>query len=163
MLKKSYLLWGWVMLGICACNKPPLYIEYRNYDGYWPAAEKAVFPLDDVTQEPVNMMIHIRNNREYPFSNLFLIASLKLGDSLVACDTLEYAMADPQGAWLGSGYMEVKESKLWWKENYELPVAENLKVELEHALRYNGSEAGMDPLEGIVSVGFAVEEMATNE
>ena len=72
-------------------------------------------------------------------------------------------MADPQGAWLGSGYMEVKESKLWWKENYELPVAENLKVELEHALRYNGSEAGMDPLEGIVSVGFAVEEMATNE
>ena len=52
---------------------------------------------------------------------------------------------------------------MWWKENYELPGAENLKVELEHALRYNGSEAGMDPLEGIVSVGFAVEEMATNE
>ena len=88
---------------------------------------------------------------------------LKTGDSILVCDTLEYAMATSQGAWLGSGFLEVKESKLWWKENYQLPRVENLNVELEHVLRLNGSEKGMDSLEGIVSVGIGVEEMNSNE
>jgi hypothetical protein len=72
-------------------------------------------------------------------------------------------MANAQGQWLGKGFLEVKESKLWWKENYELPTAENLNVQLEHALRFNRSERGMDSLEGIVGVGFAVEEISEDE
>jgi hypothetical protein len=36
-------------------------------------------------------------------------------------------------------------------------------VELEHALRFNGIEQATDPLEGIVSVGFAVEEILKDE
>jgi len=81
----------------------------------------------------------------------------------LVCDTLEYAMADARGQWLGKGFLEVKESKLWWKENYELPIQGNLNVQLEHALRFNGSEKGMDPLEGIVGVGFAIEEIKQDE
>ena len=26
-------------------------------------------------------------------------------------------MASPEGKWLGEGFLEVKESKLWWKES----------------------------------------------
>ena len=72
-------------------------------------------------------------------------------------------MANAQGNWLGKGFLEVKESKLWWKENYELPAAQNLKVELEHALRFSGNEQALDALEGIVGVGFAVEEINNDE
>ena len=81
----------------------------------------------------------------------------------MVCDTLEYAMADARGKWLGQGFLEVKESKLWWKENYDLPTGGNLNVQLQHALRFNGSENGMDPLQGIVGVGFAVEEIKQDE
>ena len=95
-------------------------MDYRNFEGHWPALEKVVFDIDAPSDQPVNMMIYIRNNLQYPFSNLFLIARLKTGDSLLLCDTLEYAMANAQGQWLGKGFLEVKESKLWWKENYEL-------------------------------------------
>jgi hypothetical protein len=44
-----------------------------------------------------------------------------------------------------------------------LPRAKNLNVQLEHALRFNGSEQGMDPLEGVVGIGFAVEEILEDE
>lgn len=138
-------------------------MNYKDFNGHWPVYEKVLFTLDKGSENPVNLMIYIRNNKQYPYSNLFLIAKLKTGDSLLLCDTLEYAMADAQGKWLGKGFLEVKESKLWWRENYQLPAVENINVQLEHALRSNNSEQGIDNLEGIVGVGFAVEEIREDE
>tara|TARA_B100000900_G_scaffold247596_1_gene210639 strand:+ start:1422 stop:1838 length:417 start_codon:yes stop_codon:yes gene_type:complete len=138
-------------------------MNYKDFNGQWPVYEKVLFTLDKGSENPVNLMIYIRNNKNYPYSNLFLIAKLKTGDSLLLCDTLEYAMADAQGQWLGKGFLEVKESKLWWRENYQLPAVENINVQLEHALRSYNSEKGLDTLEGIVGVGFAVEEIQNDE
>ena len=138
-------------------------MNYKDFNGHWPVYEKVLFTLDKGIENPVNLMIYIRNNKQYPYSNLFLIAKLKTGDSLLLCDTLEYAMADARGKWLGKGFLEVKESKLWWRENYQLPAVENINVQLEHALRSNNSEQGIDNLEGIVGVGFAVEEIREDE
>ena len=138
-------------------------MNYKDFNGHWPVYEKVLFTLDKGSENPVNLMIYIRNNKQYPYSNLFLIAKLKTGDSLLLCDTLEYAMADARGKWLGKGFLEVEESKLWWRENYQLPAVENINVQLEHALRSNNSEQGLDNLEGIVGVGFAVEEIQEDE
>ena len=160
----KYSIFSVLIMGlIFACSEPLFFMEYRNFEGQWPASEKVVYSLKDSTDLPVNMMIYIRNNQHYPFSNLFLIAQLKSGDSLILCDTLEYAMANAQGQWLGKGFLELKESKLWWKEKYKLPRAKNLNIQLEHALRFNGSEKGMDPLKGVVGVGFSVEEILEDE
>lgn len=148
---------------IFSCSKPTFFMNYKDFNGHWPVYEKVLFTLDKGTENPVNLMIYIRNNKQYPYSNLFLIAKLKTGDSLLLCDTLEYAMADARGKWLGKGFLEVKESKLWWRENYQLPAVENINVQLEHALRSNNSEQGLDNLEGIVGVGFAVEEIQEHE
>ena len=148
---------------IFSCSKPTFFMNYKDFNGNWPVYEKVLFTLDKGSENPVNLMIYIRNNKQYPYSNLFLIAKLKTGDSLLLCDTLEYAMADARGKWLGKGFLEVKESKLWWRENYQLPAVENINVQLEHALRSNNSEQGLDNLEGIVGVGFAVEEIQEDE
>ena len=148
---------------IFSCSKPTFFMNYKDFNGHWPVYEKVLFTLDKGSENPVNLMIYIRNNKQYPYSNLFLIAKLKTGDSLLLCDTLEYAMADAQVQWLGKGFLEVKESKLWWRENYQLPAVENINVQLEHALRSNNSEQGLDNLEGIVGVGFAVEEIQEDE
>jgi gliding motility-associated lipoprotein GldH len=163
MLNKCNIFLGLILSMVFACSEPVLFRGYRNFDGYWPASEKVIFDINTLTDQQVNLMIYVRNDLHYPFSNLFLIARLKTGDSLLVCDTLEYAMADARGQWLGQGFLEVKESKLWWKENYELPTKGNLNVQLEHALRFNGSENGMDSLQGIVAVGFAVEETKQDE
>ena len=148
---------------IFSCSEPTFFMNYKDFNGQWPVYEKVLFTLDKGNENTVNLMIYIRNNKQYPYSNLFLIAKLKTGDSLLLCDTLEYAMADAQGQWLGKGFLEVEESKLWWRENYQLPAVENINVQLEHALRSNNSEQGLDNLEGIVGVGFAVEEIQEDE
>ena len=148
---------------IFSCSEPTFFMNYKDFNGHWPVYEKVLFTLDKGSENPVNLMIYIRNNKQYPYSNLFLIAKLKTGDSLLLCDTLEYAMADARGKWLGKGFLEVKESKLWWRENYQLPAVENINVQLEHALRSNNSEQGLDNLEGIVGVGFAMEEIQEDE
>jgi len=163
MLSKYYIFSAFILSIIFACSKPQVFMDYRNFDGQWPSSEKVFFDIVDSTDQPVNLMIYIRNNQRYPFSNIFLIARLKTGDSLLLCDTLEYTMANAKGQWLGKGFLEVKESKLWWKENHELSTTQNLKVQLEHALRFNGSEKSMDTLEGIVGVGFAMEEILKDE
>ena len=82
---------------IFSCSKPTFFMNYKDFNGHWPVYEKVLFTLDKGSENPVNLMIYIRNNKQYPYSNLFLIAKLKTGDSLLLCDTLEYAMADAQG------------------------------------------------------------------
>lgn len=143
-----------------SCGDANLYMDYHVFNDRWPATEKAVYEIDGVNQQAVNLMIYIRNDHRYPFANLFLIASLKAGDTVLTKDTLEYAMADAQGAWLGGGFLEVKESKLWWKENFEIPQGKPLTAEVQHAVRFNGAEDGIEGLEGIVGVGLALEATA---
>ena len=105
-----------------------------------------------------NLFIDFISSKD--FSNLFLIASLKEGNNLVARDTLEYTMSDEKGAWLGSGFLELKESKLLWKESFLVNGEKPITAEIEHAVRFNGAEDGIDGLEGIVGVGLALEAIS---
>lgn len=149
-----------LFVSISSCDDSKLLMEYKNFTDKWPAKEKAVFKIKPFPKQEVNIIIYIRNDYRYPFSNLFLIASLREGNKLLIRDTLEYEMADAEGNWLGSGFLELKESKLWWKENFEIPDKKILTAEIEHAVRFNGVEDGIDGLEGIVGVGLALEAIS---
>jgi gliding motility-associated lipoprotein GldH len=135
-------------------------MEYKNFNDRWPSKEKAVFKINPISKQEVNLIIYIRNDYRYPFSNLFLIASLKEDNNILTRDTLEFEMADTKGNWLGSGFMELKESKFWWKENFEIPDEKKLTAEIEHAVRFNGDKFGIDRLDGIVGVGLALEAIS---
>ena len=73
-------------------------------------------------------------------------------------DTLEYAMAAPDGSWLGIGFTELKESKLWWKKGIKIPTERPVQIEISQAIRVNGSATGVTELKGIVSVGISIED-----
>ncbi len=76
---------------------------------------------------------------------------------LFSRDTLEYELADSKGNWLGDGFTEVKESRLWWKEDFIIPKGEKINAVIEQAVRSNGIENGIENLEGIVAVGLSIE------
>ena len=75
----------------------------------------------------------------------------------LARDTLEYAMADPQGKWLGAGFLDVKESKLWWKADWNPPHSGPYFIEFSQRVRNNGSVEGVSFLDGIINVGVSIE------
>ena len=100
----------------------------------------------------------VRNNENYKFSNLFVIASVRFPNGRIISDTLEYAMAKPNGEWLGKGFTDVKESKLWYKEKLVFPGSGTYEFSIVQAMRKNGEAAGITQLEGITDVGIKIEK-----
>lgn len=76
----------------------------------------------------------------------------------VIVDTLEYKMAYPNGKWMGNGFSDIKENKLWYKENVQFSEIGTYQINIRHAMRQNGEVEGIDDLQGITEVGFSIEK-----
>ena len=159
--RKKCILIFLLLLGISSCNKGSNFRSYYTLGKEGMSSKPYIFDISDISFEsnPQNLFVNLRNDNSYDFNNIFLICSLKAADELVLQDTLEYAMAKPDGTWLGKGFTEVKESKLWWKERVFIPERKPLVVEISHAMRVRGDTKGISNLEGIVSVGLSIEAL----
>ena len=159
-LKKSNLL---VVLGISlllvSCDENRVFDEYKKLDGSWKKADaiQFVFEQND-TINPYNLFLNIRNNNDYPYNNLYVIVALTQPDSLVKIDTLEYDMAFPDGKLMGEGFSDVKESKLWYQENFKFNKEGTYSVKVTQALRKTGDVSGDLELNGVTEVGFRIEK-----
>ena len=71
-------------------------------------------------------------------------------------------MALPNGEWLGTGFGDVKESKLWYKEGVKFTEPGEYQVNIRQAMRKNGNVSGIENLEGITDVGFRIEKTTQN-
>ena len=88
---------------------------------------------------------------------MFLIVEMVFPHGKTLKDTLEYKMADPNGALLGTGASGIKENKLWYKEEVVFSEAGEYTVNIQHAMRENGKVNGVIALEGITDIGFRIE------
>jgi len=124
----------------------------------WKETVHFIIPVKDTITKK-NLFIQIRNNKEYAFSNLFLITKMNFPNDTKVIDTLEYEMADAQGRFLGSGYTDIKENKLFYKENIVFPVKGNYEISIEQVMRKLGKKEGIHTLKGITDVGFRIEKI----
>ncbi len=157
--KMNRLIYLFVVASIVlSCTGNVVSSEYKSLSG-------AVWNKDDVKEftfsgmdslKTYNVFINVRNDQNFPYSNLFLIASLNTPEGEVVQDTLEYTMALPDGTWLGKGSGSIKENKLWYKENIVFPTSGVYTVEISHAMRKNGNVSGIVGLEGITDVGIEI-------
>lgn len=133
------------------------YRSYTSFNAAWPNNSPAEFTLANL-EGNYDVFIHLRNDNNYPFSNIFIIAEWEADAVLQSTDTLEYQMSSPEGKWLGTGFTEVKESKLYWKQRQRLYDSVRYTVRLRHALREIGQAQGIEELTGILAVGIAAEK-----
>jgi len=157
MLKNFLLLASFIVM--VSCNNGMVFSKYQTIDsGIWNKEDTIKFEFSEIdTINPYHLFINIRNDEDYSYSNLFLIAELNTPEGETIKDTLEYQMSKPDGQWLGKGYGSVKENKLWYKENAIFTSKGVYTVELSHAMRKNGKVDGIINLEGITDVGFQIE------
>ncbi|MDA1345324.1 MAG: gliding motility lipoprotein GldH [Bacteroidetes bacterium] len=153
---KLWLLGSILLFLQCTSSVP--YRDYVDLNAAWHSNRTVDFELPPLSGN-YDLFIHLRNDNNYRFSNIFLIAEWYQNDLLLTTDTLEYAMSAPDGSWLGKGFSEVKESKLYWKEGVLLSDSIKYRVKISHALRESGKVAGIEALSGILSVGLAVENI----
>ena len=143
---------------LVSCDKTRIYDEYKSLPNEWHKDSVVSFKLEAPdTLQNYNLFINLRNNSDYRYSNLYLITEINFPYGKVISDTLQYEMAKPSGEWLGTGFGEVKESKLWYKENFRFPEAGEYTVNIQQAMRKRDSVKGIENLEGVTEVGFRIE------
>ncbi len=135
-----------------------MFDQYQTISDGWKIHE----PLNFVIKEPdtiqdYDLFITLRNTNEYQYNNLFLITTLDFPHGKRLVDTLEYAMAKPDGSWMGQGFNDVKESKLWYREKVRFRESGTYTMSISHAVRKNGNIQGDQKLRGITEVGVRVE------
>ncbi|MFX0555974.1 gliding motility lipoprotein GldH [Maribacter sp. CXY002] len=155
---RSTLLILLVALCLFSCNTNVVTSEFKSVTGAsWNRDSVMQFTFSKMdTLQKHHMYINVRNDDTYPYSNLFLIAALTTPDGEVIQDTLEYTMALPDGTWLGKGSGNLKENKLWYKEDIVFSSSGVYTLEVAHAMRKNGNVSGVIGLEGVTDVGLEI-------
>lgn len=157
MNKLRRFVFSVTFLSLLSCSDSAFYRADTNTPNGWSLTEVAEFKIEDTLKKPSDLYIYLRNDLDYPYANIFIVGSLLQGDSLIQIDTLEYMMAKPNGEWLGTGFLSVKESKLIWKEQWVPAFPPPYTLTLAQANRATNEVNGAEKLEGIVSVGVSVE------
>jgi gliding motility-associated lipoprotein GldH len=144
-----------------SCDSNVVLDEYRSIPDQWHKDEIIEYrftPPD--TLNPYGLFVNIRNNSDYKFNNLFLIVEMNYPHGKIDKDTLEYRMTNPEGEFLGKGFSDVKENKLWYR-GYDKPFvfseSGDYSIKIQHAMRENGEINGIDKLEGILDIGLRIE------
>lgn len=159
--KNSFLFLLMFTLTMVSCDSKRVFDQYVAIENAEWEAQKPVsfsFSVNDTLVQR-NLFINVRNNNNYPFSNLFLITKMKFPDNQQIVDTLEYDMADITGKFLGEGFSEIKENKLFYKEHIQFPKTGEYTIDIMQAMRKNGEIEGVTALEGVTDVGFRIEKI----
>ena len=153
MPSKGY--WIVLIAGIVlsSCDSNQVFDEYKTVPNQWNKDSIISFNITP----PDSTKAYIRNTSAYKYRNLFLIVDMNFPNGKVIKDTLEYEMAKPNGELLGTGFADVKENKLWYKESVIFKETGEYKVNIQHAMRKNGDVEGIDELEGVTDIGFRIE------
>ena len=86
-----------------------------------------------------------------------MITELQYPSGFHVVDTLEYKMADSFGNWLGTGFTDIKENKLTYREEFSFTEAGVYDINIQQAMRKRDELDGIQSLKGISDVGFRIE------
>ena len=150
-----------LLLGLISCDSNRVFDEYQSFENnIWLRSNSVEFQItitDTISKN--NLFLNLRNNKDYEFSNLFIIAQISFPDESRVIDTLEYEMTDKVGNFLGSGYTDIKENKLFYKENVRFNQKGLYSVKIEQAMRKIGNIQALDSLRGVTDLGFRIESV----
>ncbi len=143
-----------VILLVSSCSNTGGSVEMKNLQGKWPKKAEQKFTLEiEDAQHPKNIIFVVRNNNDYPYSNIRLFAHLNEENLPTKnVDTLNYILAEPNGNWLGKGFGDTKEILFQYKINYKFPKPGRYQIGVTHGMR-------TDTLKGIEDIGVKVETL----
>jgi len=149
-----------LLISCYSCDQQRVFEDYRSVGiSGWEKEDLVNFQFeisDTLTRN--DLFIQIRNTNEYAYSNLFLITEFQYPNGLHIVDTLAYEMTDNYGKWLGTGFTDMKENKLFYKENFQFPVVGTYEINIQQAMRKRDHIEGIQQVKGISDVGFRIEK-----
>jgi gliding motility-associated lipoprotein GldH len=136
-----------------SCSDPDLVLEeFVEVDGAsWYADSTLTIRFEQLEPEGIyEMGMHLRHNQDYPYSNLFVLREVYHNDVRQFGDTLQIAVADSYGRWLGEGVGDVRQMDFPYRKSRVKLQGEGVYTfTFTHAMR-------KEPLPGVVSVGLSI-------
>jgi len=155
---KNSILFILMLFLVISCDKKRVFDDYKSVGNNWNKDSIVTFSLPKLDpKKSFDLYVNIRDNDGYPFNNLFLIVSLEHPNKKIKVDTLEYQMTNPDGALLGTGFSDIKENKLFYKNKVNFTQKGIYKIHIKQANRQTGKIEGVKSLPGITDVGFRIE------
>ncbi|MPS64015.1 gliding motility lipoprotein GldH [Chryseobacterium sp.] len=137
---------------LLSCNSSGEDVIMNSVNNKWGKKQEQKFNLEiSDPQNPKNIIFVVRNNNDYPYSNIrFIVNFTNLQNKKKDVDTLNYVLAKPNGEWLGTGFGDTKEIFFQYKLNYKFPEKGKYEIGVIQAMRN-------DNLPGIEDLGVKIE------
>ena len=150
-----------ILTSALSCTNNTIYNQYQAIENSeWHKDSIINFKINSTdTISKNNLFVTLRNNKDYEFSNLFLIVGIKFPNNYQIVDTLEYEMTTPEGRFLGNGMTDVKENKLEYKTNVTFSLMGDYDISVQQAMRRTRDIDGLNALNGITDVGLQIERL----
>lgn len=141
-----------VLFILSGCNDSSEKIYMKNINGHWNKNQEQKFDFNiNDAQNPKNIIFVVRNNNNYPYSNIrFIVNFLDIKTKTKSTDTVNYTIAKPNGEWIGKGFGDTKEILFQYKLNYKFPENGDYSIGVIQAMR-------KDNLPGIEDIGVKIE------
>jgi gliding motility-associated lipoprotein GldH len=138
--------------GVTSCSHKEIYFEYHSFaNDKWNRDEPAVFEVKiEDNSQPCDVSIELRNNDEYPFSNIWLFVDYKTPAGNMRSDTVGVEMADIYGKWYGKG-LSLYSLSIPYQNATLFPDTGIYVYSIRQGMREN-------PLKGISDIGLKVSK-----
>jgi gliding motility-associated lipoprotein GldH len=154
LLKGTGLLFAGMIL-LSSCRNKIVFSDYHALKGSkW--HQDSILRYDMTVPDSTkiyNLFLNVRNEGRYPYSNLWLFVKIIPPKGKALNDTIELALADPEGKWLGSGLGDLYDLKYPYKQTTFFPLEGYYRIEVRQGMR---SEDGV--LKGIHDFGVTLEK-----
>ena len=141
-----------LVLSLTACGPDSVYHDYISIeDASW--HRDSIFHYEVIIEDSIslnNFFINIRNNTDYPYSNIYLFVTTIFPNGHSTRDTIECILADKDGRWLGSGSGNIRDNQIMLQQALRFPLNGTYHIYLEQGMRE-------EKLEGIEDIGFSIE------
>ena len=140
------------ILGIVSCSHKEIFFDYYSFvNAEWDRDNPAVFnvKIEDNTQL-YNVSIELRNNDNYPFSNIWLFIDYKTPDGNNRTDTISADLADVYGKWYGKG-LSLYNLSIPYENSVLFPDTGIYSYSIRQGMQEN-------PLKGISDIGIRVSK-----
>jgi len=158
MIKKIVSILAVLFITVsCQRNENLVFTDYQKTPRYWHKDSVKQFhfsPKD--TLGNYDLIVYLRADQSYPFSNLLLLTKMEFPSGKIIADTLEYMMARPDGRMLGQGN-NIKEHRLLFKQDVKFFEKGEYQFSIQHAMRKAEEIEGIEKLDGVYDIGLEIE------
>ena len=154
MKRFSFILITLFALIFSCKDEDILFSSHIETEGAWLKNEAIAASLE-FYESPIDIYLILKLNEDYPFSNIYLLSSIKNSD-LKITDTISFKFDYSKNENLLSRQMRIKTFRIPIYKGMNLN--ERTSVEISHAVRFIDSTRPVMKLEGILDVGILVNK-----